>query len=95
MSPDLILVGGGLANCLIAWRLAMLRPEVRFLILEAGSSVGGNHTWCFHTTDVDPQQYEWLEPLILRSWPSYEVRFPDWRGMSAWEPGSVSFGPTG
>ena len=79
MSVDLILVGAGLANSLIAWRLAELRPDVKTLMLEAGSTVGGNHTWCFHTSDITPQQHNWLRPLIVADWPCHEVRFPDFR----------------
>ena len=46
---DLILVGGGLANGLIAWRLRMQRPELNILLLESGERIGGNHT-CLSTT---------------------------------------------
>ena len=79
MSIDLVLVGGGLANSLIAWRLADLRPELTILVLEAGSSVGGNHTWCFHSSDLSRHQHEWLKPLIAVNWPCHEVRFPSFR----------------
>ena len=73
---DLILVGGGLANGLIAWRLRQLRPDVRLLVLEAGDSLGGNHTWSFHETDLTPAQREWTAPLVAHQWPGHEVRFP-------------------
>ena len=76
MNPDLILVGGGLANSLIAWRLLMDDPEIRLLMLESGSSLGGNHTWCFHTTDITPEQHRWVSPLVVHQWPCHEVRFP-------------------
>lgn len=72
---DLILVGGGLANGLLAWRLAMTRPDVSFALLEAGPSLGGNHTWCFHGTDVTRAQLEWLWVLCSKSWPSHDVVF--------------------
>lgn len=76
MSIDLILVGGGLANCLIAWRLHMLRPELDVRLLEKGSTLGGNHTWSFHSTDLTPRQRQWMEPLVECSWAGHEVRFP-------------------
>ncbi len=72
---DLVLVGGGLANGLLAWRLAMTRPDVSFVVLEAGSTLGGNHTWSFHGTDVTKAQLEWLWVLVSRSWPSHDVVF--------------------
>ena len=68
MNPDLILVGGGLANTLIACRLRTAQPTLKVLLLERDSALGGNHTWCFHGTDVSPQQREWLQPFVARSW---------------------------
>ena len=38
---ELLLVGGGLANGLIALRLSPLRPGVRVVALEAGDRLGG------------------------------------------------------
>lgn len=73
---DFVFVGGGLANSLIALFLAETRPDVSFLILERGASIGGNHTWSFHTSDVSPAHMKRLEPLKTASWPSQEVRFP-------------------
>jgi lycopene beta-cyclase len=74
---DLILAGGGLANGLIAWRLAQRRPELRILLLEQGAHVGGNHTWSFHDSDLDAAQRSWIAPLVSQRWPRYEVVFPD------------------
>jgi lycopene beta-cyclase len=78
MSPpviDLVLVGGGLANGLLAWRLVMTRPDLSFVVLEAGSTLGGNHTWSFHGTDVTKAQMEWLWVLCAKSWPAHDVTF--------------------
>ena len=72
---DLILVGGGLANGLIAWRLKQMRPELSFALLEAGATAGGNHTWSFHGTDVTEAQLSWLWVLISKSWPSHDLLF--------------------
>lgn len=76
---DLVLVGGGLANGLIAWRLRQLRPQLRVLLLEAGPTLGGNHTWSFHDADFGHAQRHWLAPLVVWRWPGYEVRFPQRR----------------
>jgi lycopene beta-cyclase len=75
-SADVLLVGGGLANVLIAWRLRALRPDLNVLVLERDQALGGNHTWSFHSTDVSPDQLAWLQPLIIASWPGQQVRFP-------------------
>ena len=74
---DLILVGGGLANGLIAWRLHTTRPALRILLLEAASRIGGNHTWSFHDDDLGSEQRQWLAPLISAHWPRYDVVFPE------------------
>ena len=73
---DLILVGGGLANGLLALRLRQQRPDLRLLVLEQGKTLGGNHTWSFHDHDLTPAQHLWLEPLVGKRWPGYEVIFP-------------------
>jgi lycopene beta-cyclase len=74
---DVLLVGGGLANCLIALRLRALRPELKLTLLEAGAVPGGNHTWSFHGSDLRPAEREWLLPLADHCWPHYEVCFPE------------------
>lgn len=76
---DLLLVGGGLANGLIAAKLAQDRPEVRVTVLEGGSSLGGNHTWSFFETDLTPSQSALVAPLVAHRWAQYEVRFPEHR----------------
>jgi lycopene beta-cyclase len=76
---DLILVGAGLANGLVALRLRELRPELRILMLEQGAQAGGNHTWSFHDSDLTGAQNDWIAPLVSHRWPSYDVVFPELR----------------
>ena len=76
MTARIALVGGGLANSLIAYRLAATRPEADLIVLERGSALGGNHIWSFHDRDLTPAQRDWLRPLVERSWPYHEVHFP-------------------
>lgn len=78
-TPDLLLIGGGLANCLIAWRLAEVDPACRITIAEAGPGLGGNHTWSFHAGDVSEPQHAWLAPFVVHRWAEHEVRFPEFR----------------
>jgi lycopene beta-cyclase len=77
ISHDLILVGGGLANSLIAWRLHSERPTLRILLLEQGRHLGGNHTWSFHDADLSEAQLRWIAPLVSHRWPGYDVLFPE------------------
>ena len=76
MDFDIILAGGGLANGLIALRLAQRQPGLRVAIVEAGAVLGGNHTWSSFAHDLTPDQREWTAPLFAYRWDRYEVRFP-------------------
>ncbi|KAB0682572.1 lycopene beta-cyclase CrtY [Aureimonas leprariae] len=73
---DLVLVGGGLANGLVLRRLREKRPDLTVLMLEAGETVGGNHTWSFHEHDLTIAEGAWVAPFVAHVWPDYEVRFP-------------------
>ena len=76
MKTELILVGGGLANSLIAYRILRERPDFPLLVVERGSSLGANHTWSFHGSDLTAEQRQWIGPLIAHRWSSHELRFP-------------------
>jgi lycopene beta-cyclase len=73
---DLILAGGGLANGLIALRLAKARPELKVAIVEAGDRLGGNHVWSAFETDMTPAQCAWTSSLYAHVWVGYTVAFP-------------------
>lgn len=73
---DVLLVGGGLANCLIALRLRAHHAGLRITLLEAGAAPCGNHTWSFHGSDLQPAQREWLLALASCSWPHHDLSFP-------------------
>ena len=57
LEADLILVGGGLANGLIAWRLAATRPDVRVLLLEKGKK--------FYVQDMLAENADLLDKYFL------------------------------
>ena len=78
-AQHLVLAGGGLANCLIALRMAQRHPETQISIVEAGPAVGGNHTWSFHMHDLNAEQRDFLSPLVQYHWPAQQVRFPRYR----------------
>lgn len=73
---DVVLVGAGLANSLIALAINKTQPGLRIVMVERGDSVGGNHTWSFHTSDMGLREFELVEPLIMARWPAQEVHFP-------------------
>lgn len=79
MVYDIIFAGGGLAASLTAWRLSIDQPQLKVLIVEQGATLGGNHTWSFFKTDLEPAEFDWIAPLILYRWNQYEVHFPKLR----------------
>lgn len=76
---DVVIAGGGLAGGLIALRLKARDPALKVIVLEAGATLGGVHTWSHFATDVSADIDAWLAPLIVYRWDGYEVRFPDHR----------------
>lgn len=75
---DCLIVGGGLAGGLLLQALRTEQPALKVLLFEQGTQLGGNHTWSFHGSDV-PEDATWLQPLISKNWPAYEVRFPKYQ----------------
>jgi lycopene beta-cyclase len=76
-----VLVGAGLANGLIADRLVARRLDVELTVLEAGPQPGGNHTWCFHGSDVPPATLAWLAHYVSAQWRDHDVVFPSFSRM--------------
>lgn len=73
---DFVLIGGGLQHALLVLALHWHHPALRLALVETQESLGGNHTWCLHASDVIPAAEAFVAPLIERSWPGYNVRFP-------------------
>ena len=75
-----IFIGGGLAAGLAALRLTSTHKDIAITIIEKGERVGGEHTWCFHGSDLEysisHHHNQWLQPLIAKSWDTYDVFFP-------------------
>jgi lycopene beta-cyclase len=75
-NPPLIIVGGGLAGCLAALCLAQRRPDIPLLLLESGTSFGGNHTWSYFDSDIPLAARNLIAELSPVRWPRHRVRFP-------------------
>jgi lycopene beta-cyclase len=73
---DVLIAGGGLAGGLIALALLAKCPALDVLLIEAESTLGGNHVWSFFSSDI-AAEHRWLvEPLISHRWQGYDVAFP-------------------
>jgi lycopene beta-cyclase len=74
---DVLLVGAGLANGLIALEIARRRPDLAMIMVDpTGLEAAAGHTWCVFQTDLEPDGWTALQPLLARSWPAYDVVFP-------------------
>ncbi len=77
-AADVLLVGAGLANSLIALRLKAARPELRVMAFDGRDPEAADpHTWSFFATDVAPAIGRWLEPLATHRWRGYDMAFPE------------------
>ncbi|MFC0589075.1 lycopene beta-cyclase CrtY [Novosphingobium aquiterrae] len=72
----LVIIGGGLAGSLAALCLAQRQPDMPLLLLEAGETFGGNHTWSFFDSDVPSATRDIVESLEPVRWARHRVRFP-------------------
>ncbi len=86
---DIAIAGGGLAGSLIAWRLKQLRPDLNVVLFEAGQTLGGNHTWSFHDTDLCKEDRCWIEPLVAYCWQGQDVAFPGFERSLSTSYGSI------
>ncbi|MBI1402216.1 MAG: lycopene beta-cyclase CrtY [Porphyrobacter sp.] len=74
---DVVIVGGGLAGGLIALALHRHAPHCRFLLVEAGRTLGGHHRWSWFETDLAPPARGLMETFRLNGWDEgYDITFP-------------------
>jgi lycopene beta-cyclase len=71
-----LLLGGGLANALLALRLEKISAE--YLIVERGPRLLGGQTWSCQLSDVEAIDRSFLSSLADAQWPRYSVAFPDY-----------------
>lgn len=60
---------------LVAVALVRARPDLDLTVLEAGPSLGGNHTWSFYGSDLSGAAAQLVDPFVAHRWDGYEVRF--------------------
>jgi lycopene beta-cyclase len=83
-SFEMVLVGGGLQNGLISLASLHRDPARSIAVVEAGDSLGGNHTWSLHAEDVPTAARPFIDELLVARFDSYDVRFPNFtRTVSA------------
>ena len=76
MKNKIIILGGGLWGGLLAYFFHLRRPEFVVELYEKADSLGGEHTWSFHSSDVPAELWPMIKPLVSYSWADQEVIFP-------------------
>jgi len=77
LAHDLVIVGGGLAGGLIALALQRRAPGCRFLLVEAGRTLGGHHRWSWFETDLGAEAQALMGEFALNGWDEgYDITFP-------------------
>lgn len=83
-SPDIAIVGGGLAGGLIALAVRRARPDLSLVLVEAGECLGGNHRWSWFDSDLDGAGSSLLAAFETHGWDGgNEVRFPAYSRLLA------------
>ena len=74
---DVVIVGGGLAGGLIALALHRHAPACRFVLIEAGRTLGGHHRWSWFETDIRAASRSLMAGFALNGWDEgYDITFP-------------------
>ena len=80
ISTDIAIVGGGLAGGLIALAMRRHAPDTRFILIDAGKTLGGNHRWSWFDSDMDVDGQDLLSTIHQTNWETgYDVEFPRYR----------------
>ncbi|MEM8853028.1 MAG: lycopene beta-cyclase CrtY [Pseudomonadota bacterium] len=77
MTKRLIIAGGGLSGVLAATAFVRSRPDVDLTVIEAGPTLGGDHTWSFYQTDLQGEAESLVTPFVRHQWSGYQTRFQD------------------
>lgn len=77
---DVVLLGAGLSNGLIAAALLHHCPSARIAVIDQNPTLESQKTWCFHESDVKhvSAAWAWLRPFVAHQWSHYDVFFPSY-----------------
>lgn len=74
-SYDIIIIGGGLTGSIIALLLACYRPEVTFLLIEAGESCGGDTLETAIWNEIPEIARTVIDGAIVKDWAQCHIAY--------------------
>ncbi len=74
-STPIHIIGGGLSSCFLLHLLKTINPELKVRLYDSKPSLDGNHTWCFHKSDISKRVFDIIQPMISKQWDKHEVQF--------------------
>jgi Lycopene cyclase protein len=75
-SCDIIIIGGGLTGSIIALLLTCYRPEVEFLLIEAGESCGGDTLETAIWDEIPEIARAVIDGAIVKDWAQCHIAYP-------------------
>lgn len=76
MNKPVIILGGGIWGCLLAYKLKESLPDIEFSLYEESSVLGRHEVWTFRESDCF-ESINWLRPLISKSWYEHRINLND------------------
>ncbi|WGS66221.1 lycopene beta-cyclase CrtY [Enterobacteriaceae bacterium ET-AT1-13] len=73
---DIIFIGAGLSNSLIA--LNLLKKNLKVLIIDSNNKLNNNHTWSFFENIIFKNKKNCINKLIFNKWNYYKIKFPNY-----------------
>ncbi|MFI4853303.1 MAG: lycopene beta-cyclase CrtY [Candidatus Makana argininalis] len=78
---NIILIGLGLSNGLIAIRLKQHFPDLNILLIDKNLNINSNKTWSVYFNNKLLIKNNWLFPIIDYFWPKYIINFKKYRRL--------------
>lgn len=76
MNKPVIILGGGIWGCLLAYKLKESLPEIEFTLYEESSVLGRHEVWTFRESDC-LDSIHWLRPFISKTWYEHRINLND------------------
>ncbi|WMC18857.1 MAG: lycopene beta-cyclase CrtY [Enterobacteriaceae bacterium PSpicST2] len=73
---DIIFIGAGLSNSLIA--LNLFKKKLKIIIIVSNNNLISNHTWSFFDNNIIKNKDNYINKIIYNKWDNYTIKFPNY-----------------